>query len=134
MHTLETYTRQLRLAKEEFDHIIDGGEILSTSRGFPQKLRFEVIDGSIVDVFLSSSGRYSYHWERRPIDGTLFRHDNAPHARWRTIETFPKHFHKGSEANQDCERSDISDEPEEALREFLRFVAEKLVEQPGDKE
>lgn len=128
MDILEIYSNQLKLAKEEFADVIEAGDIVHTPGGFPQKLRLNIIDGSIVDVFLSSSGRYSYHWERRPLDGTLYRHDNAPHERWRHIKTFPKHFHNGSEANVDCEDSHISDQPEEALGEFLRFIEQELAE------
>jgi hypothetical protein len=128
MDILEIYSNQLKVARAKFAHVVEAGEIIRTNGGFPQKLRLNIIDGSAIDVFLSSSGRYSYHWERRAIDGTLYRHDNAPHGRWRHIETFPRHFHNGSEANEDCEESHISDEPEEALREFLRFVEQKLAE------
>ena len=124
----EIYSNQLKLAKAEFGHVVEAGEIVNTPGGFPQKLRLNIIDGSVVDVFLSSSGRYSYHWERRPLDETLYRHDNAPHVRWHHIQTFPKHFHNGSEVDKDCEESHISDEPEKAVREFLRFVEEKLAE------
>jgi hypothetical protein len=44
-------------------------------------LRMFLIDGSFVDVWFSLKlqGRYSFHWERRAIDGTVYRHDNAPH-------------------------------------------------------
>ena len=42
------------------------------------------------------------------------------------MKTFPKHFHDGSEEN--VVGSDISDEPEEAVREFLTFVRRKLAE------
>jgi hypothetical protein len=44
-----------------------------------------------VDVWFSLKllGRYSYHWERRAIDGSIYRHDNTPHKRWQTIGTFP---------------------------------------------
>ena len=83
-------------------------------------------DGSLIDVWysLKLSGRYSYHWERRAVDGTLYRHDNVPHGRWKSVATFPKHFHNGSE---ECvEGSHISDEPEVALREILEFVRMKF--------
>jgi hypothetical protein len=43
---------------------------------------------------------------------------------WRHISTFPKHFHNGSESN--VTESLLSDEPENALREFLAFVRLKL--------
>ncbi|MDL1959513.1 MAG: DUF6516 family protein [Deltaproteobacteria bacterium] len=48
------------------------------------ELRIILTDGSFVDVWFSLklTGRYSYHWERRAVDGTIYRHDNAPHKRW----------------------------------------------------
>lgn len=42
------------------------------------------------------------------------------------VETFPKHFHNGSEEN--VVESNISDE-QEAIREFLTFVREKLTKE-----
>jgi len=42
------------------------------------------------------------------------------------VPTFPKHFHNGQEDN--VESSFISDSHEEALRDFLDFVRERLAE------
>ena len=88
-------------------------------------------EGSLVDVWysLKLSGRYSYHWERRAIDGKIYRHDNIPHKRWEYVETFPQHFHNGSETI--VEKSHLSKIPEEALREFLGFVREKMSTSSG---
>lgn len=90
------------------------------------ELRIFLVDGSFVDVWFSLKleRRYSDHWERRAIDGTIYRHDNAPHKRWEGVETFPHHFHDGSEEN--VRESHISDEPEQALRDFLEFVRRKI--------
>lgn len=68
--------------------------------------------------------RYSFHWERKMIDNTIYRQDNAPHKNWRNIKTFPKHFHNGSEEN--VTESTISNNPEKGLREFLEFVRKKI--------
>jgi len=86
------------------------------------ELRVILTDGSFVDVWFSLklAGRYSYHWERRAVDGTICRHDNAPHKRWQSVATFPRHFHNASETN--VVESHLSEVPEEALREFLTFV------------
>ena len=90
------------------------------------EMRIVLSDGSFVDVWFSLklSGRYSYHWERRAIDGKIYRHDNAPHKRWQSVATFPKHFHDGSETN--VSESHISTVPEEAMREFLTFVRDRM--------
>lgn len=93
------------------------------------ELRILLSDGSFVDVWFSLklSGRYSLHWERRVIDDKIYRHDNAPHQRWRSVSTFPRHFHKGGEL--DVVESHISEVPEEAVREFLDFVRTTSVPQ-----
>lgn len=115
-------TERLReIAEVEFSDVVLEALILDVNR-----LRIVLKDGSFVDVWysLKLSGRYSYHWERRAIDGTVYRHDNAPHKRWQSVKTFPKHFHNGSEP---CvSESSISDVPEEALREMLTFARDKL--------
>jgi hypothetical protein len=89
------------------------------------ELRVILTDGSFVDVWFSLKlqGRYSFHWERRAIDGKIYRHDNAPHKRWQSVSTFPRHFHDGNEAN--VTESHISEDPAEALSEFLTFVRSK---------
>ena len=92
----------------------------------PNELRIFVIDGSFVDVWFSLklAGRYSYHWERQAIDGTIYRHDNAPHQRWGAVATFPRHFHDGAEHR--VAPSPLGQDPREALRQFLRFVRDTL--------
>jgi hypothetical protein len=89
-------------------------------------VRIILCDGSFVDVWysLKLTDRYSYHWERRAIDGAIYRHDNAPHRRWRAAKTYPRHFHDGRET--EVGESYLAVDPEEALREFLRFVREKM--------
>ena len=90
------------------------------------ELRIMVSDSSFVDVWFSLKlpGRYSYHWERRAIDGRVYRHDNAPHKRWQSVATFPCHFHDGSETN--VIESHVSEIPAEALRDFLTFVRDQV--------
>jgi hypothetical protein len=48
------------------------------------------------------------------------------------VETFPKHFHNGGEPR--VSESNISDVPEEALREVLTFVRDKLRRTQGAAE
>ena len=108
----------------EFLDIVDDARIQFTPSGAVEKLRAFLKDESFVDVWLSSTGKYSYHWEHRHLSGLAYRHDNAPHARWKQIETFPKHFHDGSDDN--VTESYISDDPKEAVRAFLSFIRTKL--------
>lgn len=96
------------------------------------ELRIILNDGSFMDVWFSLklTGRYSYHWERRAIEGKIYRHDNAPHKRWETVSTFPRHFHNGSE--QRVVESHLSEEPEQAVRAFLTFARERLETRAGE--
>lgn len=69
-------------------------------------------------------GIYAYYWERRAIDGTIFRHNNLPDRDAKKLKTFPKHFHYKRE--EIVKESELSDLPEEALRSFLQFARERL--------
>jgi len=108
----------------EFLDIVDDARVQFTPSEAVEKLRVFLKDESFVDVWLSPTGKYSYHWEHRHLSGLAYRHDNAPHRRWKQIKTFPKHFHDGSEDN--VTESYISDDPKEAVREFLSFIRTKL--------
>ena len=118
----EIYKRLCEIALKEFGDIVVKGEIIRLPSGVPLKLRLYLLNDSFIDVWVSKE-KYSYHWQKGDL---VFRHDNAPHERWKYVKTFPKHFHDGSEEN--VVESDISDEPEEAVREFLTFVRRKLAE------
>lgn len=109
-----------RLAGEEFFEIVLSAFII---RG---KLRVTLTDGSYIDFWWSrrTPGNFAYHWERGHVDETIFRHDNIPHIRWRVVASYPKHFHAG--AQQAVIESDISEEPEQGLRQFLQFAAEMI--------
>ena len=124
---ISTIYRALRtISLNEFADLVVSARIVSLPTGDPLKLRLDIVDGSLLDVFISVSGRYSYHWERRlTSSGDLYRHDNAPHRRWRHVATFPKHFHDGSDSN--VVASHVSDDPKDAMREFLTFVRHKLL-------
>lgn len=113
--------RLREIAEVEFVEIVTEAIIPDAN-----ELRILLIDGSFVDLWFSLKlrERYSFHWERRVIDGTIYRHDNAPHRRWQSVATFPRHFHNGGELN--VTESHISAVPEEALREFLSFVRQTI--------
>lgn len=120
------YRALRQIALRDFSDIVLQAHILFLQTGDPHKLRIDIVDGSLLDVFISVSERYSYHWERRLTPtGDLYRHDNAPHLRWRHIATFPKHFQNGAEDH--VVESDISDDPQEALHELLESVRHKLL-------
>ena len=75
---------------------IEYADLSTDSIIFRGKLRVFVKDGSFVDVWFSLKvpGRFSYHWERRHIDGTMYRHDNFPDVNWQRISTstYPSTF------------------------------------------
>ena len=113
--------RLREIAEVEFADIVTDGYVPDLN-----ELRLILSDGSFIDIWFSLklAERYSYHWERRALDGTIYRHDNAPHKRWQSVSTFPHHFHNGNENN--VVESYLSGNPEEALREFLTFVRKRL--------
>lgn len=89
-------------------------------------MRIIFTDESYCDIWFSLKlvGRFSFHWERTFLDGTIYRHDNAPHLRWKNINTFPKHFHNSSE--NFVEESCLSEDPPVAIRFFLSFISDKM--------
>ncbi len=117
------YEKLAHIAKDEFSDIVLETKLFYRRASVPVKLRLKIQNESYIDIWINSSAnRYAYHWELRATRGLIFRHDNAPdHS---DVSTFPKHFHNGSEEN--IEPSEISDMPQEAIREFLCFVREKL--------
>jgi hypothetical protein len=70
-------------------------EVVRSTATIRNKLRVVLVDGSYIDFWWSSQipGRYAHHWERRHVDGTIYRHDNMPHPQWQWVNSFPKHFH-----------------------------------------
>ena len=116
----DLYDRLAHIALREFP------DVVVSTENVEGKLRAFIADGSFIDIWISERKRsiYAYHWERRMIDGTVYRHNNLPDREARGLETFPKHFHDGSENN--IRRSQISDEPEQAIRQFLTFVRQVL--------
>ena len=93
---------------------------VETASGVLAKIRVLFSDGSFLDIYWSPRGRYSLYYERRHVDGTVYRHDNAPHKRHRSIPTFPRHFHYQREDN--VVESRIPEDPVDAVREFLEFI------------
>jgi len=117
---LSLYRKLLDITIKEFRTIVESGEILYSHSNEPWKLRLYLCDNSFIDIYYSTTGKYSYHWDRRLTTNKIYRHDNAPHQRWKDISTFPKHFHNGSEDS--VGPSHIPDDPGLALRDFLTFA------------
>jgi hypothetical protein len=113
---LAVYKELAFIAENEFTDIVVVANIIFTTTRRAQKLRLSLIDGSIVDVWLTLDGRYSYHWHS--IEKIIYRHDNAPHEQWNFVLTFPKHCHDGQEKNVIA--SHIPDDHKEAIRFFCK--------------
>jgi hypothetical protein len=109
-----------QLAEIEFADVVLGYDIIEG------KLRLYIIDESFLDIWFSRQlkGRYAYHWERRHIDGDVFRWDNAKHEVWKSIKTFPHHFHEG--IDNIVHESLLPEIPDQALRYVLIYVREVL--------
>lgn len=115
------YSPLARIALDEF------GDIITHAQNLNDNLRLHLNDGTYIDVWFSVrrlEPRFAFHWERRTQDGTIWRHDNIPDAKWITVASFPRHFHAGSEEN--VVASNLSDDPTTALREFLSFARNHL--------
>lgn len=103
-----------------FNDIIDDIILIRLPSGVIAKVRVIFADGSFLDIYWSASGNYNLHYERRRIDGRIYRHDNAPHERHKEVPSFPKHYHYGSESN--VIESNLPDDPIEAVKEFLHLI------------
>lgn len=81
------------IAEIEFADIVVDAALLR------EKLRLFLRDGSFVDIWLSKrlADRFGFHWERRHLDGAMYRYDNFPDIAWVDITTYPRHFHNGSQ-------------------------------------
>lgn len=120
----EQFRRIVELAQAEFSDIIADVQLLFTQSGAVEKLRVFLKDESFVDIWLSTSGKYSFHWEHRHVRGLIHRHDNAPHNKWRRVKSFPTHFHDGNDDS--VKESDIPDDSLSATKYFLSFVRDFL--------
>jgi hypothetical protein len=109
-----------RIAEIEF------GELIADSQPLGEKLRLFVIDSSYIDVWLARKlpDRFGFHWERRHIDGTLYRYDNFPDINWQHVETYPYHFHNG--AQHVVEATSFSTDILIGFRDFMHFVQAKM--------
>jgi len=119
--------RLAQIAAREFTDIAVATTIIR------DKLRVLLRDGSYIDFWWSAKipGRFAHHWERIHIDGTIYRHDNMPHPRWRDVTTFPQHYHERSQ-NHVVDSLLPPDPPEAALRAFLTFARQELAVAKSD--
>jgi len=109
-----------RIAEVEFS------EIVIDSQALGAKFRLFLNDTSYIDIWVSRtlSDRFGFHWERRHLDGSIYRYDNFPDTTWGEVETFPRHFHNGTQ--ESVEPAPFSEDIEEGFRDFMRFIQVKL--------
>jgi hypothetical protein len=109
------YSQLTQIALNDFADIVEGTKVVEG------KLRVFLKDESFIDIWLSvkKKGVYAYHWERRNVDGTIYRYNNLPDKEAKKLHTYPKHFHNGTQEN--VLESNLSDEPAEAIRALLEF-------------
>lgn len=118
--SLDIYGDLQAIASAEYPHLISRSELIGPLAA--KKLRFTLVDGSILDVWLSRSGKYSFHWERRYLDATIYRFDNAPdHPE---VATFPHHLHHGKQ--EYVVESHLSPDLACAFRQVLDFIAAEM--------
>lgn len=122
----ECYRQLKEIADREYSEIIADSEIISSYTGRARKLRLRLIDGTFIDIWYSLEGEFSFHWEQTDIRNMIYRHDNAPHLKWSSVKTFPKHCHDGNQDN--VIESRLPDNPQEAFRSFLRIVRKRMID------
>lgn len=115
---LKVYQAIEDIAQSEFKDIISKVEYIRKRTIGSAKLRIIFKNNSFLDIWLSETGKYSFHWEARAQTGKIYRHDNAPD--FPEIKTFPKHFHDGDEKT--VKPSNLPDAPEKAIRETLKHI------------
>jgi len=107
--------------KDQFPDIVN--KILKPS---PDKLRLVLNDKSFVDIRISQNvkNRFDFHWERRHIDGAIYRYDNFPDTKFKKVTTFPYYFHKGQEGT--VVASPFGKTLPRAFTDFMTFIREHL--------
>ncbi len=118
MQTNILYHRLLELAQQEFQDIVQSTQLIGGTSLNPRVLRINFDDSSFLDVRFTNDD-YAYHWERRGIDGAIYRWDNAPHHQ--SVKTFPHHLHAGAETTV-SESSLPTNSAEDAFRFVLVFI------------
>jgi hypothetical protein len=121
---IELYNKLKSIAESEFKEIVTSVKISGKRTIGSAKLRMFFKDQTFLDIWISPSGKYSYHWEQRAQRGIVYRHDNAPD--FPHIKTHPKHLHDGNEKN--IRPSYIDANPTIAIKQVLTIIKQKIEE------
>ncbi len=122
---MEKFAAFARIAEIEFSDIV-----LST-QDLGHKLRLYLKDKTFVDFFHTSKlekRRFSIHWERTHVDGSIYRIDNTPDKKWTKVNTFPVHFHNKIYDKVETAPFHLSEKAslKTVFRKFLIFVKSKI--------
>lgn len=118
---LMSLTEAKIIVKDQFlDFVVD---VLQPSS---EKLRLIINDKSFIDIRISRTivNRFDFHWERREVNGTIYRYDNFPDIKFKHLKTFPCHFH--TEEENKVVEADFSQDAYHAFIDFMEFVRDKL--------
>ena len=90
-----------------------------------EKIRLILEDSSFVDIRVSRKvkNRFDFHWERRHVDGTIYRYDNFPDTKFKKLTTYPYHFHDKNEGA--AKSSPFRLKLPYAFIDFMEFVRRK---------
>lgn len=119
---IKLYYKLKLIAETKYKDIVTSTKILGNRTIGSTKLRVFFKDQTYLDIWISLSGKYSYHWEQRSQRGTIYRHDNAPD--FPHIKTHPKHLHNGDEKN--IQPSYINNDPTIAIIQILNIIKKNL--------
>lgn len=67
------YQCQSELVIAEFGDIVEKTVILHHPSGEAARLRVFLVDETVVDVWYSAKGKYSYHWDAQIARGSIYR-------------------------------------------------------------
>ncbi len=103
---------------------VELNDIVYSSQITRNKLRIIFVDQSFVEIFKSNNvkSRWAFHWERKHVDGTIYRHDNIPHKAWENVESFPWHYHFKTEKN--VINSDFTNDTIQNVQKLIHFIRE----------
>ncbi len=108
-----------RIAEIEF------ADIVASTKFIDHKLRIFLTDSSFIDINLSQRlpDKFGFHWERMNQSGEIFRYDNFPDPSWKSVNTFPYHFHNGTQ--EAVEAAPFPLDVIEGFRAFMEFIRNK---------
>ena len=118
----------MTLSLQEIERMIlvELKNIIRSSKITRNKLRFTFADQSFLEIFKSNNiiNRWAFHWERKHVDGMIYRHDNVPHKSWKKIESFPWHYHFKFEEN--VIKSDFSNDIIQNVQKLIIIIKERF--------